>query len=245
MWWSLSVQAIRSQYRRTYLGPWWITVQQVIFVVGLSLLFGTLLNQDKQTFIPYVTIGFIAFSWMTSMMTGGANSIISSGPTIKTSPGPLSLPALRNFAMATIQFLHSAVVIVVVMIIFQVPVGWPIVLAPLGLLVITVNGIALGLWLGPLAARYRDVGPIVVSLSSVLFFFTPIFWTTDDLSRQQIAWLAGWNPFAYLLEFFRSPLLDQWPTVAVCLGTAGITVANVLGGVLHFSRTRERLAYWL
>jgi ABC-2 type transport system permease protein len=220
-------------------------VQQVIFVIGLSLLFGTLMNQDKQTFVPYVTIGFITFSWMTMMMTNGSTSITASGATIKTSPGPLSLPALRNFAMATIQFLHSAVVIVAVVIIFQVPVGWSLALVPLGFLVICVNGIALALWLGPVAARYRDVGPIVAALSSVLFFFTPIFWTTADLSRQQIAWIAGWNPFAYLLEFFRSPLLGQWPTQAVCVGVAVITVANVLIGLVHFSRTRERLAYWL
>jgi hypothetical protein len=58
------MQAIRSQYRRTYLGPWWLTVQQIIFVAGLSLLFGTLMGRDLKTFVPYVAVGFIAFNWM-------------------------------------------------------------------------------------------------------------------------------------------------------------------------------------
>jgi hypothetical protein len=31
----------------------------------------------------------------------------------------------------------------------------------------------------------------------------------------------------------------------VCLGVVIITVANVLIAIVHFSRTRERLAYWL
>jgi ABC-type polysaccharide/polyol phosphate export permease len=131
------------------------------------------------------------------------------------------------------------------MVVFQVPIGWPIVLAPLGLLAIAVNGIALGLWLGPLVARFRDVGPIVVSLSSVLFFFTPIFWTPTDLSRQQLAWISGWNPFAYLLDFFRTPLLGAWPTAVVMFGVIAITVVNLLLGVFRFGRTRSRLAYWL
>jgi ABC-type polysaccharide/polyol phosphate export permease len=245
IWWTLSVQGIRSQYRRTYLGPWWITVQQIIFVAGLSLLFGTLMGQDLKTFVPYVAVGFITFNWMTTMMNTGATSIIANGASIKTSPGPLSLPALGSFAGGTIQFLHNALVIVGVMIVFQVPIGWPIVLAPLALIAIAVNGIALGLWLGPLVARYRDVGPIVVSLSSVLFFFTPIFWTPTDLSHQQYAWISGWNPFAYLLDFFRTPLLGAWPTRAVVLGVIIVTVVNLLVGLLHFSRTRARLAYWL
>jgi ABC-type polysaccharide/polyol phosphate export permease len=245
VWWTLSLQAIRSQYRRTYLGPWWITAQQVIFVVGLSLLFGTLMGQDQQTFVPYVAVGFITFNWMITMMNGGATSIITSGASIKTSPGPLSLPALRSFAMASIQFLHNAFVIVAVMIIFRVTVGWPIVLVPVALVVIALNGVALGLWLGPVVTRYRDVGPIVVSLSSVLFFFTPIFWTPQDLSRQQYAWISGWNPFAYLLDFFRTPLLGAWPTRAVVIGVVVITVVNTLIALLYFSRTRPRLAYWL
>ena len=91
VWWGLTWQAIKSQYRRTYLGPWWITVQQVIFVAGLSLLFGFLLKQDLKTFVPYVTIGFIAFTWMTGMIPGGATSITNNGAAIKTAPGPLSI----------------------------------------------------------------------------------------------------------------------------------------------------------
>ena len=156
MWWGLSWQAIRSQYRRTYLGPWWITVQQVIFVAGLSLLFGILMGQDLKTFIPYVAIGFIAFNWMTAMLGGGATCITLNSPSIKTSTGPLSTYALSNFASATIQFAHNAVVIVFVVVVFQGYVSWTIVVLPLALIVVAVNGIAIGLWLGPVVARYRD-----------------------------------------------------------------------------------------
>jgi len=245
VWWTLTWQSIKSQYRRTYLGPWWITVQQVIFVVGLSLLFGLLFKQDLQTFVPYVTIGFIAFTWMTGMLQGGANTIVQNGAAIKTTPGPLSVYALRNFAGNTIQFAHDSIVIVAVLIIFQVQVTWTIVLVPVALAVIALNGIAIGLWLGPVCARYRDVGQLVNSLVRILFFFTPIFWVTTDLSNAQIAALAGWNPLAYFLQFLRAPLLGEPLTTAIVLGTFGFTAANCLIGLVHFSRTRDRLAYWL
>ena len=245
VWWMLTWQSIKSQYRRTYLGPWWITVQQVIFVAGLSLLFGLLLKQDLQTFVPYVTIGFIAFTWMTGMLQGGATCIVANGAAIKTTPGPLSIYALRNLAGNTIQFAHDAVVIVAVLIIFQVHVTWTLVLVPLALAIIAINGIAIGLWLGPVCARYRDVGQLVNSIVRILFFFTPIFWVTTDLSNAQIAALAGWNPLAYFLQFLRSPLLGEPLTTAIVIGTAGFTFVNVLFAVVHFSRTRDRLAYWL
>jgi ABC-2 type transport system permease protein len=245
VWWTLSWQAIRSQYRRTYLGPWWITVQQVIFVAGLSILFGLLLDQDLAAFVPYVTVGFIAFTWMTGMIQGGSTSITGNAAAIKTTPGPLSVFALRNFAGNTIQFLHDGIAIIVVLIAFQVHLTWSLVLLPIALVLVAVNGIAVGLWLGPLVARYRDVGQIVASILRVLFFFTPIFWVSTDLSKSQLAWLAGWNPLAYLLEFVRAPLLGQTPTTAIVIGTLIVTSANTLVGVVHFSRTRDRLAYWL
>jgi ABC-2 type transport system permease protein len=245
VWWTLTWHGIRSQYRRTYLGPWWITVQQVVFVAGLSVLFGLLLHQDLATFIPYVTVGFIAFTWMTGMVQGGSTCITVNASAIKTTPGPLSVYALRNCASNSIQFLHDAIVIVVVLIAFQVHLTWSVVLVPVALALIAVNGVAVGLWLGPLVARYRDVGQIVTSIVRVLFFFTPIFWSTSDLTKSQLAWLAGWNPLAYLLEFLRAPLLGETPTIAVVVGAFVVTLANALLALVRFGRTRDRLAYWL
>lgn len=245
MWWTLTWQSIRSQYRRTYLGPLWITLQQVIFVAGLSILFGLLFKQDLKTFVPYVAIGFIAFTWMTGMLQGGANSIVQNGAAIQTTPGPLSIYALRNFAGSTIQFLHDIIVIVAVLIIFQVQITWTIVFVPVGLAIIALNGIAIGLWLGPVCARYRDVGQLVSALTRILFFFTPIFWVTTDVTRTQLAALAGWNPLAYFLQFLRNPLLGEPLTASIVIGTVGFTIANCLLAVVHFSRTRDRLAYWL
>ena len=244
-WWTLTWYGIRSQYRRTYLGPWWITVQQVVFVAGLSLLFGVLMHQELTTFVPYVTVGFISFSWMTGMIQGGATTITNNGAAIKTSPGPQSIYAYKNFAGNTIQFGHDFVVIVAVIIIFQVHVTWTLVLVPVALAIIALNGIAVGLWLGPLVARYRDVGQIVTSIIRVLFFFTPIFWVATDLTNKQLVWLAGWNPLAYLLDFLRAPLLGQTPTAAVVIGSLVFTAANVLIALVHFGHTRDRLAYWL
>ena len=245
VWWLLTWYSIRSQYRRTYLGPWWITVQQVIFVAGLSLLFSVLLQQDITTFVPYVTIGFIAFTWMTGMLQGGATCIVGNGDAIRTAPGPLSIYPLRNLASNTIQFAHDCVVIVAVVIIFQVPVDRSLLYIPAALALIAINGFAVGLWLGPVVARYRDVGQIVISVVRVLFFFTPIFWVASDLTSRQLAALAGWNPLAYLLEFLRTPLLGNTPSQLTINGSLVITTINLIAGIVHFSRTRNRLAYWL
>jgi len=84
------------------------------------------------------------------------------------------------------------------------------------------------------------------SITRVLFFFhTDLFGLATDVSRAQLAWLVSWNPIAYFLDFLRAPLLGQTPTTAVIIGSFAFTAANVLIAFIHFSRTRDRLAYWL
>jgi lipopolysaccharide transport system permease protein len=79
----------------------------------------------------------------------------------------------------------------------------------------------------------------------ILFFLTPIFWVTTDLSQSARLALVVWNPIAYFLEFLRAPLLGQTPSLATIIGAFSITAVNVLVGVFYFSRARDRLAYWL
>jgi ABC-type polysaccharide/polyol phosphate export permease len=244
-WWTLTWHSVRSQYRRTYLGPWWMTMQMLVFVIGLSLLFGILLHQDMREFVPYVATGFVCFSWMTGMIQGGATSMVGNATAIKTTPGPLSVYSLQVFARQTIQFGHDCVVLLLIIIVFAVPLNSSLMVLPAALLLICINGVVGSLWLGPLVARFRDVGQIVSSILRVLFFFTPIFWVASDLSSVQVAAIAGWNPLAYLLDLFRSPLLGQWPTDAVWIGSLVSTALNVIIGLVYFSRTRSRVAYWL
>lgn len=245
VWGTLTWHGIRSSYRRTYLGPWWITLQTVVFVAGLSLLFGILLDQGIKTFVPYVAIGYIVFTWMTGMIQSGANAIVKNAPSITSTPGPMSTYILEGFASNTIQFVHDAIVIVAVLVLFQVTVGWSLILVPVALILISANGIAIGLWLGPLVARYRDVGEIVTSIVRVMFFFTPIFWVVNDLTPKQEVAIAGWNPLAYLLEFIRAPLLGEWPGHVAVIGTFALTFLNAAVAVWHFSRVHNRIAYWV
>lgn len=245
IWWGLTWSDIRSQYRRTYLGPWWLTVRMAVFAGGLTLLFGILFGQDIAFFLPYVTVGFVCFQWMTGMVLSGASSLTAAASQIKSTPGPLSIFAFRGMAVNTIQLLHDLVVVVIVLAAFRPPVTWTLVLLPVAAAAILVNGLFVGLWLGPTVARFRDVGPMVTSIVTVLFFFTPIFWIPAQLTVDQRVALSVWNPFTYLLEFFRAPLLGTPISWWVVLGVVVITVVNVLVGILVFSRTRNRIAYWI
>jgi ABC-type polysaccharide/polyol phosphate export permease len=121
--------------------------------------------------------------------------------------------------------------------------GWQMLLIPLGVLMIAINSVWLGAFLGVLCARYRDIPPIVGSLVQVFFFLTPVMWRPEMLKESR--WAATWNPFYHFLEIVRAPLVSaptNWLSWAVVLA---ITVLGFAATLLLFARYRPRVAYWV
>lgn len=244
-WWLLAWQQVRSQYRRTVLGPWWISIQRAVFIAGLALLFGVLMKQEMRTFVPFVAVGFMTFQFLVSAIIGGTTVITGNAAVIKGSSMPLSVLSYRSVAVYIIQFGHDCVVLVVVLLAFRVHLNWTLALAPLALVMLVANAFAFNLWLGPATARYRDLGPLITSFTSVLFFFTPIFWRAQDVSGHQRSVLTGWNPLTYLMEALRGPLIGMPFDQSMWIGATTATIANVVIGLWVFSQTRLELPYWV
>jgi ABC-type polysaccharide/polyol phosphate export permease len=110
---------------------------------------------------------------------------------------------------------------------------------------IAVNGLFVGLWLGIAVARFRDVQPFINSILGVIIFFTPVFYYPKKLSPGIQILVLSWNPFTYLIQAFRAPLLGAPLLPSYYIGTAVFTVINVVLGLAVFTRARSRLPYWV
>ena len=246
-WLIAAVVAIGNKYRRTILGPWWATLTTLMFVFGLAILRIGLSGGDLREAIPYVGLGFIGFSLISGGVLSGMNAYVTAGQQLATSRQPYSAYVLRANTQQVLDFFHDAVVILILVVLFAIPVtlmwGWSIV----ALVLIVASSVGVGLWLGPLAARYRDVGPFVTALMRLLFFLTPIFWSIDELGEGR-SWLAWFNPLTYQLLAFRDPILGTaHPSAPIAPMTmaAILAVGNLILGLIVFTRYRARIPYWV
>lgn len=244
LWSYLAVETVKNQYRRTTIGPWWLTLQTLAFVVGLAVLFGRLFGQRQEDFLPYVATGFIAFTLLSGLTRAAATVFVDGSASIVSNRQPLSALVLQAAATETLIFLHNLVILAGLAALGYLNLGLGSLLALPALFLIVLNGAALGLWLGPTVARFRDVGPLVTSILQMLIFFTPVFWRVGDLTDKARQALLIANPFAYLLDAFRGPLLGH-VSLATVLGASVITAANLLLAAVVFTRARSRVPYWV
>src|SRR5262249_20354815 len=115
---------------------------------------------------------------------------------------------------------------------------------PIGLAIVTVNGFWIGLLVGTLCARFRDLPPIVSSLMQIAFFVTPVMWTSDQLPHE-VSWVVTVNPLASLLHVIRDPLLGVVPGASAYVVGIGLLVAGFVVTLPFFARFRARIVYWL
>ena len=241
----LGWQDIRQRYRRSSLGPFWLTISMGVLIGALGFVFSTLFEMDVASFIPFLALGLIVWSLMTVSITEGCTAFSDSEAMIKQIPLPLFTHILRVLWRNLIIFAHNLVIFPLILIVFGRPLPLAALWAIPGLVLLMINLSWMALIMGTLCARFRDIPQIVSNLLQVSFYLTPIIWMPALLPKRASMILLDVNPFFHLIEIVRAPLLGAAPSllnwgVAMVLAFAGWAC-----GLLFFGRFRSRITYWL
>ena len=271
LWGHLGWQDIKQRYRRSVIGPLWITLSMAITAAGLGLLYSQLFGAQIQTFLPYITVGFIVWNFMLGCLTEGTETFIRNEGLIKHLPAPITVYALRTVWRLTLMFAHNMLVYFVVVAIFwsdlttagytiqtggtihQPGISWNILLAIPAFAILAINGGWVAIQFGIISTRYRDIPQVVISLTQLLFFMTPIVWTTDILNKigpggETSSWrmlVAELNPLYHYIEILRAPLIgntQSWHHWAV---VGAFTVVGWALALLAMRNYRARISYWV
>ena len=92
-------------------------------------------------------------------------------------------------------------------------------------------------------ARFRDIGPIVGTVTQLAFFVSPVLWKPELLHDRQV-WLVL-NPVYDVMEVVRGPLLGQSPSLLIWFAAIAITAIVCAMSLAFFVRFRGRIAFWV
>jgi ABC-2 type transport system permease protein/lipopolysaccharide transport system permease protein len=244
IWTRLAYQDIKLRYRGSVLGPFWVTLTNLILIVAMGVIYARLFRVEAATYVPYIMMGILVWQFISGTITEACTTFTAAQDVIQQVPMPFSVQAYRVVYRNLIVLAHNAVIVPFGLILFKVPVGWNLLEVVPGLVLLSINGLWLSLLLGVVSTRFRDIPPIISNVVQVLFFLTPIFWPLNavghDLER-----ILALNPFFAWIDVIRAPLLGvspeptSWPILIGCVVVGGVF------GFLFFARFRERIAYWI
>lgn len=242
----LAQQDVKQAYRRSSIGPFWLTIGIAVQILTIGLVFGLIFKSDLKTYVPFLSVSLVIWNLFANSLSDGASAFISSEAIIKQ----LHLPhvtfvvrgVIRNLLIAS----HNAIILPLVALVFGI---WPnfslLSLVP-GLVLSTLNLVWVSWLLAIISARYRDMQQILNSLILIAFYTTPVMWFPSLLDDSGLAHLVlGLNPLYHWLQIVRLPIMGQWPTWenwGLAMISAGF---GWLATLVVYTKSKNKIAYWV
>lgn len=245
MWSSLAVSDIRSRYKRTVLGPFWVTFSLAIFMFSTSILFSKLWNINITTFIPFYASGFIFWTFIANIITESSTVFVSAEGLLKFIVLPYFNLPCQLITRNLLVLCHHMVVYLFILIFFKVPFNFNILLVFPALILTCLTGMWVSVVIGFLSARYRDIQQFIQSFLQISLFLTPIFWPASHLENTGASILLDVNPFNHFINLLRMPLLGQTPEFSNWIVAILITFFGWLFMIYFFSINHRKLIFWL
>ena len=256
LWLHLGWTDIKQRYKRSVLGPLWITVATAVTALAMGLLYSQLFGQDLKYFLPYVTLGLIFWNFIQTTLLDGAVVFSTSEGLIKQLPAPISVHVYRVVWRGAIIFAHNVVIYLILIAIFPQPVNWTVLLVIPAIMLYILNAVWVTIVFGILSTRFRDIGQLLTTGVQLVFFMTPIIWSARPLGPEGTSSeamkglsdkirIAEINPMYHYLEIARGPLLGQDVALYHWVIVLGCTALGWAAALLVMRNFRARVAYWV
>lgn len=236
---------IRQRYRRSTLGPFWITISTGVMITCIGVLFSTLFKSPVKEFLPFLAAGIIIWNYISTVLIEATTTFISAEAIIKQLPLSLFMHVERMVARNLYIFFHNIIIFPLVCLVVQREIGLSLLWFVPGLILITLNLLWMSLIISVVCTRFRDMGQIVQSFLQIIFYVTPIIWLPSLLKGKAEMMVLDPNPFYHFLEITRAPLMNYSPSASNWLFSLIFCIVGWFFAIEIFNRYRNRIAYWL
>jgi ABC-type polysaccharide/polyol phosphate export permease len=242
----LGNQDIKRAYRRSALGPFWVTAGMALQIATIGVVFGILFKAEAETYLPYLAVSIISWGFISGVINDASIAFSSSEAIIKQTDVPKHVFIVRLLWKNVLIYGHHLIILPVVFALtFRAPNLSLFLLVP-GLIILLLNLSWISLVLATVSARYRDLPPITSSLMGIFFYVTPVIWTPNllgDPIAQHL--LLGLNPLYHFLQIVRLPILGESPTFENWAIASFVAVTGWIFASIVFKKYSKMIAYWV
>ena len=237
----LVMRDVQVLYRQAALGVAWAVIQPVFAVAIFTLIFGKFAKLPSDG-VPYPVFAFAAvlpWTYFSEAVRRSALSLVTESELVRKVYYPRLVVPLAAVIAPLVDFLVSFVVLLILMVWYDMALTWRL-LAILPLLAMcSLFALSVGLWLGPLNVRFRDVKHTLPFLLQIWMFATPVVYPLS-LIPDQWKWAYSLNPMVGVVEGFRWAVYGSGHPDFWMFGFSAVLISLLLFGGLVFFKRMER-----
>lgn len=193
---------IRGKYKGSFLGILWSFINPLLQVLVYALVFPYIMKVETENYLIFLICGIIPWTWFITSISQGTTSITNNANLIKKVYFPREILPISVVTSGLINFLISCIIILIFVLLGGLTISWHLIFLPLIIIVQYIFTLALIFVLSAVNVYVKDVEYIVAFIINMLFYATPILYTTEMFSGP-ILWLFRLNPLAHLINAYR------------------------------------------
>src|SRR4029453_2166984 len=201
---------VKVRYKQTVLGAGWAILQPAIFVALYPMVLGNLgkIPSDGMPYAVFVYTALLPWTYFSSALSRSGTSLVGNANLITKVYFPRLLIPVASVIAPAVDFLFAFVVLLGLIAWFGIVPTWGVLALPLFFVLAMITALAIGLWLAPLNARYRDVGHTIPFLTQFWMFASPVVYPVSMIPEP---WrlVYSLNPMVGVIEGFRWALLGK------------------------------------
>jgi lipopolysaccharide transport system permease protein len=238
---TLMMRDIQVLYKQATLGAAWAIIQPVFAVVVFTVVFGNFAKMPSDG-IPYPIFAFAAvlpWTYFAEATRRASTGLVDDADLVRKVYFPRLIIPLAKVSAPLLDFAIAFCVLLIMMSFYGVmPSVKLLAIIPL-IMVAGTLALAIGLWLGPINVRFRDVKHTVPFMLQIGMYASPIVYPLSQVPAEWKA-LYSLNPMVGVIEGFRWAVFDRGSPDFVALGIGLLVVLTLLLGGLVWFKNQER-----
>lgn len=234
----------RVRYSQSILGAAWAVLQPLTLMIIFSVVFGYLLNVPTEGVpVPVFSYtGTLPWTFFANSVTFAVPSLVSNMTLVSKIRFPREILPLAAVLVSMVDFAIGALLLIPLMALYQVPIGWTVILVPLIVLVQVIFTYALALFGSAINVFFRDVRFIIPLMLQVWLYISPVIYPVSQVPSQ-LQPIFFLNPMAVLIDSYRRVILFQQPPNWLLLGVTALeSLVLMMLAYRIFKRAERRFA---
>jgi ABC-type polysaccharide/polyol phosphate export permease len=240
----LALRDLKVRYKQAVFGAGWAVVQPLAAAAVFTVVFARFarMPSDGLPYPLFAYCGLAAWTYFSGAVTKATQMLVQNAPLVTKVYFPRLLAPLAAVLPGLVDLAVSMLMLVIIMPLFGIRPGWTVLTTPIWVVPLAAGAFGVGLLLGTLNVKYRDVSHGVTLLVQLWLFASPVAYPSSAVPPDwRLAYFA--NPVAGPIEGIRwAVLAGPWPGAAELAASVGVTSIILAAGTLYFIRSERRFA---
>jgi lipopolysaccharide transport system permease protein len=242
------IRDLRSRYIGSFMGFFWSIIHPIVLLVSYTFVFAVVFRvrpiplSGTDNFPLFLFCGILPWLFFSDTLQRSSTTIIDNSNLITKTLFPSEILPLSILLSGLVNHLIGFGILLVMLLWVMGKVSVFILLTPVYLFFLMLFTLGLSWLVSGLNVFVRDISQILSVILTFWFWFTPIFFTPEQVTR--LGWLLKLmrlNPLAYVVLGYRDCILrKQAPELSSLLILAAISLlVFILGGLFFRNIKRE------